>query len=108
MQPVIKHNAFALQHRSKLLQRFLEPLGHLQCIGKILAAATPSTASKRGLMVQSASVRRSRPDILSDTKPTLSRSMVDEVSGDSVGARTPSGSCRAKVPSFSESDWRPT
>ncbi len=72
----------------------------------MLAWATPGTASNRGFSVQSTKVRRSRGDILSESIPILRRSMVDEVSGDITGACTPSGNCRAKVESRSESACR--
>ena len=57
--------------------------------------ATPGTLNRRGLTVQSASVRSSIGVNLSDTKPIFSRSIVAEVSGDMVGAFTPKGSSPA-------------
>ena len=53
--------------------------------------ATPGTESNRGLTVQSANVRNSIGESLSETRPIFSRSIVDEVSGDIFGVFTPGG-----------------
>ena len=73
---------------------------------KTLAWATPGTARRRGFRVQSTKVRRSRPDIFSAMRPIFNKSMVDEVSGERVGARALSGSWPVRVPSFSAMAWR--
>jgi hypothetical protein len=73
---------------------------------KILQSATPDTASSRGRRVQLANVRSCIGVSWSLSRPILSRSMVDEVSGDIFGAATPAGSEPAVAPSFSASSWR--
>src|SRR5260370_30686018 len=63
--------------------------------------ATPGTESRRGLTVQSASVRNSMGESLSETRPILSKSMVEDVSGDILGDFTPTGSTPANSASRS-------
>ena len=73
---------------------------------KVLHLATPGTESRRGFKVQSAKVRSSIGVILSETRPILRRSMVEEVSGVMRGALTLTGNWPAVSASFSASIWR--
>jgi len=63
--------------------------------------ATPGTASSRGFKVQSTNVRSAIGLIFSETRPTFSKSIVEETSGESFGGFTPVGSWVAISPSRS-------
>ena len=68
--------------------------------------ATPDMESSRGRIVQSASVRRSRSDVLSEVRPTIISSPRMEDWGPSTGVPTPGGSVPESAASFSVTIWR--
>ncbi len=63
----------------------------------MLHLATPGTESRRGLSVQSAKVRSSIGVSLSETRPILSRSIVEEVSGVMRGVLTLAGNVAGRL-----------
>src|SRR6202521_5602918 len=68
---------------------------------KSVARATPGTASNRGRIVHCTRSRSCIGDSRSLTKPSFSRSMVEDVSGSSLGGFTPSGSLDVTCPNAS-------
>ena len=72
----------------------------------MLHFATPDTESNRGFNVQSANVRSSIGESFSDTRPILSKSIVEDVSGVMRGVFTPAGSVPAVSTSCSPSVCR--
>ncbi len=71
---------------------------------KTTARATPGTASRRGRIVHCTRSRSAFGSSLSETKPILSKSMVDEVRGATTGRPTPDGNCASAR--ASETIWR--
>ena len=68
--------------------------------------ATPPMESSRGRIVQSAKVRRSNMEVLSDVRLTIITSPKIDDCGPKVGRRTVLGNDSETVKSFSETIWR--
>ena len=73
---------------------------------KIVTLATPGTDKSRGFMVQSARSRSAVGVIFGAINPSLRRSMVEEVSGDSTGVPVPMGKRPATSATRSATIWR--
>ena len=73
-----------------------------------LTSATPGTANSSGLSCQSAKVRSSIGLVRSEVRPIFNRSIVEETSGESVGALDSLGKWPATSVIRSASSWRST
>ena len=68
--------------------------------------ATPPVESSRGRIVQSASVRSSSSEVLSEVRPIIISSPRMDDCGPSVGVPTLFGSVSFSAASFSDTIWR--
>ena len=71
-----------------------------------VTCATPPMERRRGRMVQSASVRKSRIEVESAVRPIIIISPRMDDCGPSVGVPTPWGRLSPTTASFSEVIWR--